>query len=83
MPPNGCPLIAPLTDRLGALEATTNRLDDALINHIPALIKDVSDKLDGLTAALNGRIRKLEMAFFFVAGFAAGLGVLEGVQLFR
>lgn len=83
MPPDGCPLIAPITERLGALEATSNRLDDLCTNHIPSLIKGVSDNLDGLTAALNGRIRKLEMAFFFVAGFAAGLGVLEGVQLFK
>lgn len=83
MPPETCPLIEPVTDRLAQLEKTTSYLHEACANHIPGLINALSEKVDGLTSALNGRVQKLEKAFFFVAGLASGLGLLQGIDLLK
>ncbi len=87
---DGCPLLTPVTDRLAGLEARAGQLDEickilqeTVNNHIPTLITQATDKIEAAVLTLNGRLRKLELALFFVAGLATGLGILEGIQTLK
>ncbi len=63
-----------IPERLATLEANSAIIMEQVMNHLP-------EQLAELQAAVNGRLRRLELCVAAALGLAVGLGILQAPQI--